>query len=166
MTVVMRVTVVLLALLLLGCDTEPMAPQLGQSVSQVELPEVDGDMQALAQLRGKTLVLNFWATWCAPCREEMPALQRLSDQLDPQHYQVIGVTVDRDLNLVREFMLKYQISFMQLSDSSMAVASDQLSIQAYPTTLIVGPQGRVDQVVVGPRSWDEPDYYQSLLGMQ
>ncbi|MEH6824165.1 MAG: TlpA disulfide reductase family protein [Motiliproteus sp.] len=146
-----------------GCDAEPPAPGLGVSLARVSLPELDGSSVSLAQFRDKVLVLNFWATWCSPCREEMPALQALSEQLDPERYRVIGVNVDQDLNLVREFVLKYGISFLQLTDVSMAVSSDLLAIGFFPQTLIVDPQGVVKVSISGSRAWDDPVYYQPLL---
>ncbi len=154
----------LLMVLLAGCGGESSAPQR-ISLAQVSLPQLDGAVIDLQQFRGKVLVVNFWATWCPPCREEMPALQSLSRQLDPERYKVIGVTVDQDLNLVREFVLKYQLDFMQLSDASMAVASDLLAISAFPQTLIVDQHGVVQRVVVGSKAWDDPVYYQPVLAV-
>jgi thiol-disulfide isomerase/thioredoxin len=155
----------LLGLGLVGCDNNRQSGLEGVSVAQVSLPQLDGRVINLAQFKGKVLVVNFWATWCAPCREEMPALQALSEALDPERYRIIGVTVDQDLNLVREFVLKYQLDFIQLSDASMAVAGDLLAISAFPFTLIVDPQGVIDRVVIGNKAWDDPAYYQPLLAL-
>lgn len=150
-------------LALLGCDAEPPAPGLGLSLAQVSLPALDGASVSLAQFRDKVLVLNFWATWCGPCREEMPALQALSEQLDPERFRVIGVNVDQDLNLVREFVLKYGINFLQLTDVSMAVSSGLIGVEFYPQTLIVDQQGVVKVSITGGRAWDDAVFYQPLL---
>lgn len=146
-----------------GCDQQADSPLQGVSVAELGLPQLDGQSVDLKVFKGKVLVVNFWATWCAPCREEMPALQSLSEQLDADRYRVVGVTVDQDLNLVREFLLKYQIDFLQLSDASMALASGVLAVSAFPQTLIVDAEGVIDRVIVGSRAWDDPDYYQPLL---
>ena len=148
---------------LAGCGAETSPPAVGVSLAPVVLSALDGNTVAFSQFSGKVLVVNFWATWCAPCREEMPALQALSEQLDPERYQVIGISVDQDLNLVREFVLKYELRFLQLTDSSMAVASDLLGVGAFPQTLIVDGQGRVKLSIVGSQSWDQPTYSQPLL---
>jgi len=150
-------------MMLLGCEAEPPSPAVGVQLTEIALPQLDGDSLRLGEFQGKVLVLNFWATWCAPCREEMPALQALSARLDQDRYRVIGVSVDQDLNLVREFVLKYEIDFLQLTDSSMAVASDVLGVSAFPQTLIVDPQGRVQNSIIGSQAWNDPAYFQPLL---
>ena len=107
-------------------------------------------------LGDKTLLINFWATWCAPCREEMPYLQRLSEQLDPDRFAVIGVSVDDDANLVREFLLQYRIRFPNYLDADKKLATDRLGLVSYPQTFIVSPDGmitrRIDKAI--PEDWD------------
>ena len=107
-------------------------------------------------LGNKTLLINFWATWCAPCREEMPYLQRLSERLDPDRFAVIGVSVDDDANLVREFLLQYRIRFPNYLDAGNNLASDRLGLGSYPQTFVVSPDGiikrRIDQAI--PADWN------------
>ena len=105
-------------------------------------------------LDGKTLLINFWATWCAPCRREMPDLQRLSDGLDPERYAVIGISVDKDVNLVREFLLQYQIRFPIYLDAGKHLAVERLGINSYPQTFVVSPAGVIAQRIDKPISWD------------
>ena len=100
-------------------------------------------------LEGRTLVINFWATWCAPCREEMPMLQQLSDRLDPNRFAVIGVSVDDDANLVREFLLRHDIRFHSFQDRGMRLARETLGIVAYPQTFIVTPRGLISDRIDG-----------------
>ena len=120
---------------------------------------------AAPQLEDKTLLINFWATWCAPCREEMPSLQRLSERLDPDRFAVIGVSVDEDANLVREFLLQYQIEFPNYLDADKKLASDRLGLLSYPQTFIVSPDGvitqRIDQAI--PEDWD---FFNNLTGSE
>lgn len=158
-----KLSVLALFLLLMGCYPERSSPAVGVPLAEVVLPQLDGGEVSLGQFHGKVVVLNFWATWCGPCREEMPALQALSERLAPDRYRVIGVSVDQDLNLVREFVLKYGISFLQLTDSSMAVTSDLLGIGVFPQTLIIDQQGRVKRSIVGTQAWNDPAYYLPLL---
>ncbi len=94
-------------------------------------------------LSGRTLVINFWATWCAPCRQEMPDLQRLSDRLDPARYRVVGISVDADGNLIREFVRAYDIRFPIRQDRDRHLASAVLGLEVYPTTFVVSPDGTV-----------------------
>lgn len=106
---------------------------------------------ARPDLAGKTLLINFWATWCAPCREEMPLLQQLSDRLDPARYAVIGVAVDEDANLVREFLLQFEIRFTNFQDATGDLATTRLGLATFPQTFVVSPQGvitrRIDEAI-------------------
>ena len=122
-------------------DTFPLKPL-------ATLPLLGGTMPDLS---GKTLLINFWATWCEPCREEMPYLQQLSERLDPARYAVLGVSVDEDANLVREFLLQYRIAFANLQDAAGDLATSRLGLDTYPQTFVVTPQGiierRIDEAI-------------------
>lgn len=103
--------------------------------------------------KGKLVVLNVWATWCEPCRAEMPNLQQLSDSLDPERFAVIGLAQDDDDHLVREYLLDKEIHFTSFIDPNGQIATDQLGIQVFPYTLIIAPDGRFVQRIAGPREW-------------
>ena len=111
----------------------------------------------------RTLIINFWATWCAPCREEMPALQAMSEQLDPKSYAVLGVSVDTSADRVTEFLRENNLSFQQFIDPKMELAMSDLKIRAFPETLIVSPEGKVLRRILGARAWGDKKYYQTIL---
>ena len=94
-------------------------------------------------LHGTALLINFWATWCEPCRREMPDLQQLSDRLDADRFAVIGISVDEDTNLALEFLLERDIRFGNLQDSGQVPAREALGIRSYPQTFLVTPDGRI-----------------------
>ncbi len=157
----------LLVATLVGCSEDDAASV--RTLPDVDLHAVDGTLlqggqRGFAAYQGRTLIINFWATWCLPCREEMPDLQRLSELLDAKRFAVIGVAVDKDLNLVREFLLKYQIGFDQFVDPDMRLAGDTLQVEFFPETLVVGPSGKIQKRIVGARAWSELSYIQALLG--
>ncbi len=135
----------------------------GPNLSQLLLTDLQGDQVVLADYAGKHLVINFWATWCAPCRQEMPALQALSDQLDPERYAVLGVTVDQDQTLAEEFLLEQGISFKQFIDPQMTLAMSDLKIRAFPETLIISSEGQLLRRIVGAREWGDKSYFQTIL---
>jgi len=129
-----------------GCkDTVKPYPGVGETFPLSALEQITNIGKGKVNIEGKTLLINFWATWCVPCREEMPGLQRLSDNLDPERFSVIGISVDEDHNLIREFMLQYDIRFPNFQDEKFRLASDLLGIKTYPETFIVSPRGVITQ---------------------
>lgn len=104
--------------------------------------------------RGKVLVFHIWATWCPPCRRELPGLDRLSRSLDPERFIVIGLTVDKDANLAREFLLKHKISFANYIDEEQVVAEGAFGARYYPETFLVAPDGTVVQHFIGEQEWE------------
>ncbi|HEY5791066.1 MAG TPA: TlpA disulfide reductase family protein [Gammaproteobacteria bacterium] len=142
--------------LLAGCGGEAQAPgpRVGEPFPALDIPGLDRDPLRLGELRDRLVVLNLWATWCAPCREEMPALQRLSRRHPDGRLTVIGLSVDEDLNLVREFLLKYAIDFPVAIDPGGALADGVLGVRAYPDTFIIAPGGKLVERIGGSRAWD------------
>ncbi|MCW8887115.1 MAG: TlpA family protein disulfide reductase [Motiliproteus sp.] len=160
---------IVLMALLIGCTESSKPANLdgwvdnGRDLSDLELVDLAGNSKDLADYHGKNLVINFWATWCAPCRKEMPALQALSDQLDPEHYAVIGVTVDQKVEPVNQFLSENGIRFQQFIDPQMDLAMSELKVRAFPETLIVNAEGKVLRRILGPREWDDESYYRQIL---
>lgn len=125
-----------------GCkDSENPRPGVGDPFPLSAFEQMPRIGKGDADIEGKTLLINFWATWCAPCRKEMPGLQKLNDDLDPKRFVVIGVSVDEDSNLIREFMLQHEINFPNFQDEKFRLASGLLGITSYPETFIVSPRG-------------------------
>ena len=92
----------------------------------------------------------------------MPSLQRLAARVDPDRVLVAGLTVDRDLNLAREFVLHNQIAFPNFADPDMAIANGSLAVVGFPETFIVAPDGRLAARVAGAREWDAPEIVAAL----
>jgi len=127
---------------LTGCkDVEKPYPGIGEAFPLSTFEQMTRIDKRDIDIEGKTLLINFWATWCAPCREEMPVLQKLSDSLDPEGFAVIGISVDEDRNLIREFLLQYEIRFPNYQDDKLRLASELLGIKTFPETFIVSPRG-------------------------
>lgn len=130
---------------------------MGHPFPQFRLQGLDGASLDTGSLPGQVLVLNVWATWCPPCRREMPGLQRLAEATAGRGIVVAGMTVDRDLNLAREFLREGKIAFPNYADPDMAVANGKLQVVGFPETFVVGPDGRLAARVVGERNWDTPE---------
>lgn len=115
-------------------------------------------------LRGKMLVLNVWATWCPPCRREMPSLERLSKTLDPKRFAVVGLSTDQDERLAAEFLLQNGITFINYFDENARV-SREWGLKVYPETFLIAPDGTLVHRIPGLREWDSPEMVAELESM-
>jgi len=153
--------VLLLTLFVLqGCsESESLSDNLvvGAAFPDIAMQQLDGGKVSINHYRGKLLVLNAWATWCEPCRREMPNLQQLSDALDPERFAVIGLAQDEDDHLVREYLLDQNVTFTSYIDPAGSIATNQLGIQIFPYTLLIAPDGRFIQRISGPREWQRQE---------
>lgn len=114
----------------------------------------DGAEVTLARLKGEVLVVNLWATWCAPCIEELPSLAKLADQVKGQGVRVVAISVDRaDRAVVRKFLDANGAQNLEAyQDDGMALARE-LGVKGLPTTIIVGADGTWRGSLVGPADW-------------
>jgi thiol-disulfide isomerase/thioredoxin len=115
-------------------------------------------------LQGKMLVLNLWATWCPPCRQEMPDLERLGKALDPARFVVVGLSVDADTFLAAEFLLQNGITFANHFDQNGAV-SRSLGLQSYPQTFVIAPNRTLVKQIQGYQAWNAPSMHDMLEGL-
>lgn len=155
-----RVLAIALLLAMLGACNKAPAPGAaslleGQAFPAFMLDFLASRSEAGAAWQGKILVLNVWATWCPPCRREMPDLELLSKTLDPQRFAVIGLSVDADTLLAAEFLLQHGITFANFFDQSGKVTAP-LALQAYPQTFVIAPDGTLLLRVIGHREWASP----------
>ncbi len=131
------------------------------------LRSLAGGTVDLAAFRGKVVLVNFWATWCPPCVEETPALERLNARLGPEGLVLIGIATDDEDGVVRDFVAKYGITYPILRDPGGRVASGSYHTTGYPETFLVGRDGRLLKSFIGPASWDTPEalgYFRTVLG--
>lgn len=165
----LRVGISLLAVCLAGCTRSGetgMNP--GDFPPQFKLPSVeDQSPLGLADFRGKTVLLNFWATWCGPCVEEAPALQRLFERFKDKNFVVLAVAVDDEIEKVSEFRRRFGLSFPVLIDEDGGI-KNPYGTTGVPESFFVGPDGKLKLVpdpdsgdpivrIVGPRAWDSPN---------
>jgi thiol-disulfide isomerase/thioredoxin len=103
-------------------------------------------------LKGKKLVINFWATWCAPCKEELPTLQIFSDLQDPTHTRVLTINVKEPASRALRFMQNNQITLPLVPDPQGEWAK-KFDVKVFPTTLLVAPSGQIRWRIVGEVDW-------------
>lgn len=119
------------------------------------LPLLGGESVRMADYLGKVVFLNFWATWCPPCREEMPSMQSLYDELAPQGFEIIAVNVLEPESTVAEFIDEFGYTFPILLDTDGRVMA-QYGVRAYPTTYVIDRKGYVLGVRPGGHDWASP----------
>ncbi|MBI5964497.1 MAG: TlpA family protein disulfide reductase [Chloroflexi bacterium] len=126
------------------------APQAGFAAPNFTLKTPDGTSYTLAELRGQAVLINLWATWCPPCRAEMPAIERMYQEYKDQGFIVLGLnmTYQDDPLKVAPFTQEYSLTFPILLDETGDVA-DIYQLRSLPTSLFIGRDGIIQEVIVG-----------------
>lgn len=122
------------------------------------LKDLDGQLHDLASLKGKVVLVNFWATWCPPCRREMPSMDRLARKLAGTPFVVLAVDIGEDADTIHTFIgqLDATPSFPILLDPHARIMQTW-KISGLPTTYLIDPQGRIAYSAVGGREFDHPE---------
>ena len=132
-------------------------PPSADALLALSLPDTSGVRQPLSQWRGRVIVVNFWATWCEPCREEMPEFVRVQSELGSRGVQFVGIAVDQP-DKVDRFAKHLQLNYPALIGGYEAVelsASMGNRLAALPFTIVIDRQGRVAQTHLGPVKKDQ-----------
>jgi peroxiredoxin len=150
---------------LFGGPSAPPPISRGSAAPDFSLPGLAGESaRTLSGLRGRVVLLNFWATWCKPCEDEMPAMQRLHAALAGSDFELLAVSVDTEEADVRTFRDRLGLSFPILLDPERRV-SHQYQVFRYPETLLIDRDGVVVERYVGPRDWDDPLYLERIRAL-
>jgi len=136
----------------------PLAPDFA-------LHDLEDEIHRLSDLRGRPVIVNFWATWCPPCREEMPSLQRAWERLQSEGVSLLAVDVGEDPDTLFQFTGSYPVEFPILLDRDSKV-SGAWPIRGLPTTFVIDPQGRIAYRAIGGREWDDPELLQPVLDLR
>jgi len=118
-----------------------------------QLADLDGQRHTLSALRGKVVIVNFWATWCPPCREEMPSMQRAWEQLRNRGVVMLAINVGEDEDTVFNFTANYPVDFPLLLDEESQVIN-QWPVRGLPSTFVIDNKGRIIYRAIGGREWD------------
>ena len=167
----MTAFVVLLACLVMGAAGTAVAqreePALSRTLTRLgpavaapdfRLQDMDGEWHTLGDYRGKVVLVNFWATWCPPCRREMPSLERLYQALRDQPFVVLAINQWENADHVFSFMGQLNVfpTFPILFDPESRIAED-FGVKGLPTSFVIDRQGRVVYRAVGGRAFDHPE---------
>lgn len=122
-----------------------------------KLPARDGGELRLSELKGQVVMINFWATWCGPCRQEMPLLEQLQAKYEPLGFTLVGVNVEPDSAAAAKWLANVPVSFPILFDTENSVA-ERFGVEGMPSSVFVDREGRVRHVHRGYRPGDEARY--------
>jgi peroxiredoxin len=137
-------------------DLEHTVPRVGQPLADFTLPDMQGRAIQLSALRGKVVFINVWATWCPPCVEEMPTMQRLHERLRGRGLEVLAISLDAlGVQVVEPFMRDYRLTFTTVLDPKGTIER-LYRTGGVPESFIVDKQGRLVEKIVGPRDWTHP----------
>jgi cytochrome c biogenesis protein CcmG, thiol:disulfide interchange protein DsbE len=128
---------------------------------------IAGKPARLSDLRGKVVVLNFWASWCPPCVEETPALNHLEKHIESRNALVLGISIDDDHSAYEKFLEEQKVGFTTFSDPAMKKIENDYGTTMIPETYIIDRHGKIARKVIGPQQWDSPEmlaYFDALLG--
>ena len=121
-----------------------------------KLEDQDGKFIQLSDYKGKVVIVNFWATWCPPCRKEMPSMQRAWEILEKEDIAMLAINVGEDSDLIFAFTAEYPVEFPLIMDKTSNVVREW-RVRGLPTTFIVNPAGQIVYQAIGDRDWDAPE---------
>jgi len=153
-----------------AADLPPLSHSLTMQAPKpapaLKLKGLDGKTHDLAQLRGRVVLINYWATWCPPCRREMPSMERLTQALKGEPFVVLAVDVGEDADTIETFtgQLDTEPTFPILLDSR-SRAMQAWKVAGLPTTFLVDKQGRIVASAIGGREFDHPDIIQAIRNL-
>jgi peroxiredoxin len=145
-----------LALFTVASSAQSLKPWSGGATPALELTDAAGTVRRLADYRGKAVLVNFWATWCGPCREEMPSIEALRLSLQGKPFAVLAVNVGESGRVARNFADKLMLEFPLLLDSDARTAK-AWGARVLPASFVVDPQGKIRYSYYGDLDWSAPE---------
>jgi cytochrome c biogenesis protein CcmG, thiol:disulfide interchange protein DsbE len=138
-----------------GCFTGSRPPHIGDAARDFTVQDSDRKV-TLNQFRGQVVVLNFWATWCPPCVEELPSMMTMQDRLRGKGVMVLGVSIDVDGDAYHRFLKLHNVNFLTVRDPEQKVATTY-GTSGWPETYVIDRQGVMRRKFVGPVDWTSPE---------
>jgi peroxiredoxin len=144
-----------------GPQEQPAAIDSGSQAPDFTLETLDGETVTLSDFRGKVVFLNFWASWCPPCRAEMPSMERLNEVFDGRDFVMLAVNVEQDPASVRQFLEQNSHSFTVLLDPDQK-AQRLYQVYRFPESFLIDKQGMVIKRFIGGRNWSSVEFMERL----
>lgn len=151
-----------LVLFIAACGKGPQVATVGEPAPDFTLEDRQGKTWTLSELKGQVVFVNFWATWCPPCREEMPAMQRLYTSLPKDKFKMLAI-LNKDNPIVADnFASKLGITIPILNDQADNIGP-KYGLTGLPETFIVDKNGVLRHKFIGPAQWDSPEFKQLMM---
>lgn len=162
-----HILVLLLSLLALPAQAgQQLIPVPGKvPAPDFTLEDTEGNQHRLSDYRGRTVIINFWTTWCPPCREEIPSMNRAWQMLEDDGVVILAINMGEDEDTIFIFTADYPADFPLLLDRDGAVIADW-PVKGLPTTYVVAPDGTIAYRAIGGREWDDPAFLEQIRSLQ
>ncbi|MDH3328338.1 MAG: TlpA family protein disulfide reductase [Desulfobulbaceae bacterium] len=151
-----------LPILIAACGEGPIVAKVGNPAPDFTLVDRTGKNWTLSELTGQVVFINFWATWCPPCREEMPSMQRLYTKLPTDKFKMLAI-LNRDAPSMADLFVKKAGATMPILDDQSNTVGSQYGLTGLPETYIIDKQGVLREKFIGPAQWDSPQFVQMLM---
>jgi cytochrome c biogenesis protein CcmG/thiol:disulfide interchange protein DsbE len=149
-----------LVLFITACGESPVA-SVGKPAPDFDTVDLEGKVWSLSKLKGKVVFVNFWATWCAPCREEMPSMQKLYEKMPKDKFEMLALFNNDKKPVAKNFVAKLGLTMPILSDEY-NFAGTKYGLTGLPETFIVDKKGVIREKFIGPAQWDSPENIQMM----
>ena len=134
---------------------------IGQEAPAFTLEDLDGNSVSLQDYKGKVLLINFWATWCPPCKDEIPSLNQLHKKYSGKDFAVIGISTDDKKKAIVKFIKKHKVDFIIPHDKDGKIMREY-KVFSLPTSFLIDKQGNIVEKFLGPHDWVEKDFLKKI----
>ena len=145
-------------------DAQELKPWTGGAAPALVLRDLEGKRHRLEDYRGKVVLVNFWATWCEPCREEMPSIGRLRGSLAGRPFEVLAVNLGESEARIRRFIERVPMHFPVLLDRDTGVAK-AWQARVLPASYVLGPDGNIRLSILGELDWSQESVRRAIVGL-
>jgi peroxiredoxin len=138
---------------------------VGQKAADFKLKDISGKEVLLSSFKGKVVLLNFWATWCPPCKAELPAMSKLHERLKNRGFIVIAVSTDKRPDEPKAYIADNPVAFTVLLDNDLKVSRNLYKAFMLPTTFLIDRKGIIVEKYFGEQEWESPEMIKTIEGL-
>jgi peroxiredoxin len=156
------VLVFCLPLFIFACRQGTAILKVGDPAPDFSLVDRQGKTWTLSELKGQVIFINFWATWCPPCLQELPSMQKLYTILPPDKFKMLAI-LNKDETALADLVARQRGITIPILDDSQNIVGPNYSLTGLPETFIINKEGKLVEKFIGPVQWDAPKYIQMIM---